>query len=263
MPAQAARAQWPSSPILPPASSSWWPRRMPASTSLARAAGRRRSGSTNRESFQPATGEAFIHIHNPRAAAGDHRRGAHCASRCPRWPGRPAMTSPSSIRAAPSPRTSGFPASTLHADWPDEVLPGHRRWMRARRFIALTHDPKIDDPALTLALKSECFYIGALGSQENPRLARHERLKAAGLDPIPHPRPHRPRHRGARCAGDRHLHHGRDDPQLRPWRSGKPDELRRDRCQCGAGCHPCPFGAPGRGVASRRAGSCLPADVAR
>ena len=49
-------------------------------------------------------------------------------------------------------------------------------------FIALTHDPKIDDPALTIALKSECFYIGALGSRKTQG-ARAERLKAAGQDP--------------------------------------------------------------------------------
>jgi xanthine dehydrogenase accessory factor len=42
-------------------------------------------------------------------------------------------------------------------------------------FIALTHDPKIDDPALTIALKSDCFYIGALGSKKT-QAARHERL---------------------------------------------------------------------------------------
>ena len=74
-----------------------------------------------------------------------------------------------------------FPGVTLHADWPDEVLPGMALDARTG-FIALTHDPKIDDPALTIALRSECFYIGALGSKKT-QAARHERLKAAGLDP--------------------------------------------------------------------------------
>ena len=74
-----------------------------------------------------------------------------------------------------------FAGVTLHADWPDEVLPGLELDARTA-FIALTHDPKIDDPALTIALKSECFYIGALGSRKT-HAARHERLKAAGVDP--------------------------------------------------------------------------------
>src|SRR5947209_2104701 len=44
----------------------------------------------------------------------------------------------------------------------------------------LTHDPKIDDPALNLALKAECFYIGALGSKKT-HAKRLERLAALGL----------------------------------------------------------------------------------
>jgi len=47
--------------------------------------------------------------------------------------------------------------------------------------MALTHDPKIDDPALHLALRSEVFYIGALGSKKTQG-ARQERLRAAGFD---------------------------------------------------------------------------------
>jgi xanthine dehydrogenase accessory factor len=74
-----------------------------------------------------------------------------------------------------------FPGVTLLAEWPDEVLPSMALDARSA-FIALTHDPKIDDPALIIALKSECFYIGALGSKKT-QAARHERLKAAGLDP--------------------------------------------------------------------------------
>jgi xanthine dehydrogenase accessory factor len=43
--------------------------------------------------------------------------------------------------------------------------------------VALTHDPKIDDPGLDIALKSDCFYIGALGSRKT-HARRVERLKA-------------------------------------------------------------------------------------
>jgi xanthine dehydrogenase accessory factor len=47
-------------------------------------------------------------------------------------------------------------------------------------FVALTHDPKIDDPALHIALKSDVFYIGALGSKKTQAL-RNERLLKEGF----------------------------------------------------------------------------------
>ena len=73
-----------------------------------------------------------------------------------------------------------FPDVTLHADWPQDVLP--KFGLDARTgFMALTHDPKIDDPALELALKSDVFYIGALGSKKT-QAARHERLSKMGFD---------------------------------------------------------------------------------
>jgi xanthine dehydrogenase accessory factor len=72
-----------------------------------------------------------------------------------------------------------FPEIALHADWPDDVMP--KLSLDARTAVlALTHDPKIDDPALHLALKSGVFYVGALGSKKT-QSARAERLKAAGL----------------------------------------------------------------------------------
>jgi xanthine dehydrogenase accessory factor len=48
---------------------------------------------------------------------------------------------------------------------------------RYTAFVALTHDPKIDDPALLHALSRDCFYIGALGSRKT-HARRIERLKA-------------------------------------------------------------------------------------
>src|SRR2546423_1661409 len=58
-----------------------------------------------------------------------------------------------------------FPGVKVIAEWPDKALPplGIERYTA---FVALTHDPKIDDPALTHALERECFYIGALGSKK-------------------------------------------------------------------------------------------------
>ncbi len=72
-----------------------------------------------------------------------------------------------------------FPNVTLFDQWPQDVLP--KIGLDARTaFVALTHDPKIDDPALELALKSGVFYIGALGSKKT-QSARRERLAAAGF----------------------------------------------------------------------------------
>ena len=72
-----------------------------------------------------------------------------------------------------------FPGVALHAEWPDEVIPQIGLDPRTA-MIALTHDPKIDDPALALALTSDVFYIGALGSKKT-QAARVERLKARGI----------------------------------------------------------------------------------
>jgi xanthine dehydrogenase accessory factor len=72
-----------------------------------------------------------------------------------------------------------FPDVKVIAEWPDQALPplGIDRYTA---FVALTHDPKIDDPALLHALSRECFYIGALGSRKTHG-RRVERLKQQGL----------------------------------------------------------------------------------
>jgi xanthine dehydrogenase accessory factor len=72
-----------------------------------------------------------------------------------------------------------FPGTALHAEWPDEILPAMALDQRTA-MIALTHDPKIDDPALSAALKSDVFYIGALGSKKT-HASRIARLSAAGF----------------------------------------------------------------------------------
>lgn len=72
-----------------------------------------------------------------------------------------------------------FPDVTVIAKWPDEALPP-LNVDRYTAFVALTHDPKIDDPALQHALARDCFYIGALGSKKT-HARRVERLKQAGL----------------------------------------------------------------------------------
>jgi xanthine dehydrogenase accessory factor len=72
-----------------------------------------------------------------------------------------------------------FPGVELVSEWPDEAL-DRLRPDRGSAVIALTHDPKLDDPALAGALRSECFYIGALGSRRN-HAGRCERLKQQGF----------------------------------------------------------------------------------
>jgi xanthine dehydrogenase accessory factor len=72
-----------------------------------------------------------------------------------------------------------FPDVKVIAEWPDQALPplGIDRYTA---FVALTHDPKIDDPALIHALSRDCFYIGALGSKKT-HARRVGRLKEQGI----------------------------------------------------------------------------------
>ena len=72
-----------------------------------------------------------------------------------------------------------FPDVKVIAEWPETALPplGIDHYTA---FVALTHDPKIDDPALLHALLRDCFYIGALGSKKT-HARRVERLKQQGL----------------------------------------------------------------------------------
>ena len=72
-----------------------------------------------------------------------------------------------------------FPGLAPVTDWPDEALralgPDHRS-----AVVILTHDPKLDDPALEVSLASEAFYIGALGSTRT-HAKRLDRLRELGL----------------------------------------------------------------------------------
>ncbi len=73
-----------------------------------------------------------------------------------------------------------FPGVTLLSDWPDDALaelaPNGRT-----AVVTLTHDPKIDDPALHMALRSPAFYIGSLGSKKT-HAARVKRLGMEGFN---------------------------------------------------------------------------------
>jgi xanthine dehydrogenase accessory factor len=71
-----------------------------------------------------------------------------------------------------------FPDIPLVAEWPDVALPP-LNVDHYTAFVAVTHDPKIDDPALLHAFERDCFYIGALGSRKT-HAKRGERLRAQG-----------------------------------------------------------------------------------
>ncbi|MBW4093126.1 MAG: XdhC/CoxF family protein [Proteobacteria bacterium] len=74
-----------------------------------------------------------------------------------------------------------FPNVTVRTDWPDEAMAALGPDSRTA-VVTLTHDPKLDDPALDRALRSDAFYIGALGSRRT-HAARLGRLAALGHDP--------------------------------------------------------------------------------
>ena len=83
-----------------------------------------------------------------------------------------------------------FPGVSLLNEWPDEALPPLDADRRTA-VVALTHDPKIDDPALAAVLRSDAFYIGALGSRRT-HAARVERLAEAGFSEAETARIHGP-----------------------------------------------------------------------
>lgn len=75
-----------------------------------------------------------------------------------------------------------FPdAEEVIAAWPDEAFARLGGIDRATFIAVLTHDPKLDDAALTIALRSDAPYVGAMGSRR-AQAHRRERLLAAGLD---------------------------------------------------------------------------------
>ena len=73
-----------------------------------------------------------------------------------------------------------FPGVALDTAWPDEALAALKPDRRCA-VVTLTHDPKLDDPALDAALRSKAFYVGALGSRRT-HAGRLERLAAMGHD---------------------------------------------------------------------------------
>ncbi|MDE3177884.1 MAG: XdhC family protein [Pseudomonadota bacterium] len=98
----------------------------------------------------------------------------------------PVVIDPRTAFASPE----RFPDTPVIAQWPDEALEA-RPLDRYTAICLLTHDPKIDDRALTRALRAECFYIGALGSRKT-HARRVERMRAEGFDDAALARIHAP-----------------------------------------------------------------------
>ncbi len=91
---------------------------------------------------------------------------------------RPFVCDPRTVFATPE----RFPeAEMVVAAWPEEAFAAIGGIDRATYVCVLTHDPKLDDAALTLALRSDAAYVGAMGSRR-AQAQRRERLLAAGLD---------------------------------------------------------------------------------
>ena len=74
-----------------------------------------------------------------------------------------------------------FPGVALVHEWPDGAF-ARLGLDRRTAVVTVTHDPKLDDPALTAAIESDAFYVGALGSRRT-HASRVERLGAAGVTP--------------------------------------------------------------------------------
>jgi len=72
-----------------------------------------------------------------------------------------------------------FPQVEIQHEWPDDALKALGPDARTA-IVTLTHDPKLDDPALQIAVRSDAFYIGSLGSKRT-HAARLERLREAGF----------------------------------------------------------------------------------
>ncbi len=72
-----------------------------------------------------------------------------------------------------------FPGEAISHDWPDAALAAHGLDPRTA-VVTLTHDPKLDDPAIIAALRSDVFYLGSLGSTRT-HAKRVERLRDAGF----------------------------------------------------------------------------------
>jgi len=142
----------------------------------------------DRSGFEPDS-ETFVAIHNPplrMVVVG----GVHIAQplmQMARMTGYDAvLVDPREAFAS----AARFPEETLIHDWPEAALTAHGLDPRTA-VVTLTHDPKIDDPAIVTALKSDVFYLGCLGSRRT-HAKRVERLREQGFSDADIARIHAP-----------------------------------------------------------------------
>jgi xanthine dehydrogenase accessory factor len=136
-------------------------------------AARDRSGS-----IQTPAGEVFLRVYNPpvRLFVVGAVHVAQALARMAQLAGYDVLVLDPRRAFASADRFQGVP---LSADWPDEAM-ARLGLDRRSAVVAMTHDPKIDDPAIVAALRSEAFYVGALGSKKT-QAGRRERLRALGF----------------------------------------------------------------------------------
>jgi xanthine dehydrogenase accessory factor len=146
----------------------------PALARAARAAAER-DASTRRETL---AGSVFLRVYNP-AVSVVIVGAVHIAQALApmvRLAGFDALVVDPRRAFGTEDRFAGVP---LLVEWPDEAL-ARIGLGRRTAVVAMTHDPKIDDPALAAALRSDAFYVGCLGSRKT-QAARRDRLRAMGF----------------------------------------------------------------------------------
>ena len=128
--------------------------------------------------FETASGQVFVHPFNPPlrlAIVG----AVHIAQRLTRL----ALDLGYAVTIIDPRRgfltEARFPGVTRVHDWPDDALRNFELDARSA-VVTLSHDAKIDEPALDVALRSPCFYVGALGSRRTQQ-KRRDRLAEAGM----------------------------------------------------------------------------------
>jgi xanthine dehydrogenase accessory factor len=134
-------------------------------------------------------GDVFIGIHNPplRMIVVGAVHIAQALLPIARIAGHdPVLVDPRPAFAA----AARFPGERIVEDWPDDALAGLGLDARTS-VVTLTHDAKLDDPAILTALASDVFYLGCLGSTRT-HAKRLDRLAAAGVDPAHIARIHAP-----------------------------------------------------------------------
>ncbi len=138
---------------------------------------------------ETADGAVFVHVHNPpmRLVIVGAVHIAQPLARMAALAGY-AVTVVDPRQAFAS--DARFPDVAVSRDWPDEALTALAPDGRTA-IVTLTHDPKLDDPALDVALRSPAFYVGSLGSRRT-HAARCTRLAERGLEAAPIARIHGP-----------------------------------------------------------------------